>query len=660
MKKLIFNLQKSLFALLICFLFLSQNVFSSDIHSLSSPDGRIKVNIKSTDQIYYNIEADGNNIIWYSPISLHTNQGDLGINPELIKASESSASETIQTVWGIRSEIKDEFNEIQLFYENDFSLVFRAYNDGVAYRFVTDLKDELIVYDETVEYRFLDNHDMMNHIVDDYSTSYEELYTEHKITDVRPGDLVCLPSIVMMEDLKLAILESDVYEYPGMYLSKRHDHNWNKISGSFPGYPLKTEVGGGRHFNVVVKERADYIAKTRGDRTFPWRIMVIAREDKELLDSDMVYKLARPSKIETNWIQPGLVAWDWWNALNLHGVDFKSGINNESYEYFIDFAAENGIPYVILDEGWSDQFDLLLPSAEIDMERLTSYAEKKGVKLILWAVWHSIDRQKEEVFQLLKDWGIAGVKVDFIDRDDQLAIEFYENFAAAAARYNLLVDYHGCSKPTGLHRTYPNVVNFEAVRGNEYNKFSQEVPTPGHNVDIAFARMMAGPLDYTPGAMSNAVEAEFATNFENPMSMGTRAHQLAMFVVYYGPLQMLCDTPTKYEQYPDILKFISGVPTSWDETVAVDGKLGEFAVIARKKGDNWYIGGLTNWTGRKLSIDLSQFADGIYQAIIFKDGINADRMAEDYIYEEKEISSSEDLELEMQAGGGFAVMLRKK
>ncbi|MFW5877811.1 MAG: glycoside hydrolase family 97 protein [bacterium] len=660
MKKMIVIPQKLLFVLLICLSFLSQSVFSSDIKSVTSPDGRIRVNVKSTDQIYYNIQADGHNIIWYSPITLHTNQGDLGKNPELIRTSRSSANETLKTVWGTRNEIKNEYNEIKLSYDNDFSLKFRVFNDGVAYRFETDLKDELIVYDETVEYRFSGNHDMMNHIVDNYTTSYEKLYTDQKITDIRKGDLVSLPSLVLMDNYKLAILESDVFEYPGMYLGKRYNHSWNKISGSFPEYPLETEVGGDRHFNVIVKERADYIAKTRGERSFPWRVMIIARQDKELLDSDIVYKLARPSKIDTDWIKPGLVAWDWWNALNLHGVDFKSGINNESYEYFIDFAAENNIPYVILDEGWSDQFDLLLPSAEIDMERLTSYAEEKGVKLILWAVWHAIDRQKDEVFKLLEDWGIAGVKVDFIDRDDQLAIEFYENFAAAAARHKLLVDYHGCSKPTGLHRTYPNVVNFEAVRGSEYNKFAQEVPTPDHNVDIAYVRMLAGPMDYTPGAMSNAVEAEFATNFENPMSMGTRAHQLGMFIVYYAPLQMLCDAPTKYEQYPDILAFLSDIPTSWDETIALEGKLGEYALIARRKNDDWYIGGLTNWSGREVNIDLSQFGDGNYQAVIFKDGINSDRMAEDYIYEEKKVSSSENLEIEMKPGGGFAVLLRKK
>jgi alpha-glucosidase len=387
--------------------------------------------------------------------------------------------------------------------------------------------------------------------------------------------------------------------------------------------------------------------------------MEIARKDADLLDSDLVYKLSRPAKIDTDWIKPGKVAWDWWNALNLEGVDFETGVNTASYKYFIDFAAENGISYVILDEGWSDQFDLFLSNPVVDMQTLTAYAREKGVGLILWCVWHTIDRQKEEAFKMMQEWGIAGVKVDFIDRDDQLAVEFYERFAAEAAKYRLLVDYHGCSKPTGLHRTYPNLINYEGVRGNEYNKFSS-LETPDHNVTIAFTRMLAGPMDYTPGAMKNSVEGEFHTSFENPMSYGTRCHQLGMFVVYHAPLQMLCDAPTRYEKYPDILGFLSDVPTTWDETVALDGRLGEYAVVARRKGKDWYIGALTDWDQREITIDLSAFADGTYEAEIFRDGVNANRLAEDYIREVKRVASGDKLVIPLKKGGGCVVVLRKR
>ncbi len=631
----------------------------NEVRSVASPDGHITVNVKITDHIYYDLVADGEEVMWYSPISMSTSFGVLGVNPQLAEVSNASVDQMIRTVYGIRKEVPDKYNQLTLQFKDGYSLIFRVYDDGVAYRWETDFKGEMIVYNEQVEYRFPEDHEMINHVVDSYTTSYEKLYTRQPVTDVTPENLISLPSVVDAGAVKLAILESDLYDYPGMYLSKKTGHRWPQFSAKFPQYPLKTEVGGDRFFNLLVTRRADYIARTGGKRLFPWRAMAVARKDAELLDSDLVYKLARPAKIETNWIKPGKVSWDWWNALNLSGVDFKTGINNETYEYFIDFAAKNNIDYVILDEGWSDQFDLLLSTPRIDMERLTNYANEKGVKLILWAIAHVIDRQYKEAFEQFRKWGIAGVKVDFIDRDDQLAIDFYERFAREAANYHLLVDYHGCSKPTGLSRTYPNVINYEAVRGNEYNKFSKVVPTPGHNVDIAFIRMLAGQLDYTPGSMNNSVKGDFCTSFENPMSKGTRCLQLGMYVVYFAPLQMLCDAPTQYEKYPDILGFLSEVPATWDDTKALDGKLGEYAVVARKKGEDWYVGCLSDWNPRTVTVDLSEFADGNYEAEIFRDGVNADRIAEDYIHEVKRVNSSGKLVIPVQPGGGFAIRLKK-
>jgi len=627
--------------------------------TVSSPDGKITVNVKLTDRVYYNLEVDGNEVMWYSPLSMNTNKGIFGQNPELKNSKISSVDETIKTVWGNRSEVPNHYNELKLSFDDGYNILFRAYNDGVAYRFQSDLDGELIVYDEEVEYRFWEDHPMINHVVDSYTSSYEKNYTRQNISDITTENLISLPSIIDNGKLKLAILESDLYEYPGFYLTKKGNHTRYYLDGSFPKYPTKWEPGGHSLFNLVVQERADFIAKTTGKRNFPWRVIAVAREDGDLVDSDLVYKLARPAKIETDWIRPGKVAWDWWNALNLKGVDFETGINNETYEYFIDFAAENNIEYVIMDEGWSDQFDVLLPTPLVDMEHLTNYAKEKGVKLILWAVWHTIDRQYKEAFELFNKWGIAGIKVDFIDRDDQLAIEFYERLVREAAKYELLVDYHGVSKPTGLHRTYPNLINYESVRGNEYNKFSTN-QTPGHNVDIAFARMVAGPIDYTPGAMTNSVEGDFHQSFENPMSYGTRAHQLGMYVVYYAPLQMLSDAPTAYEKYPDILSFLSDVPTTWDETKVLGGKIGEYVVVARKKNDDWYIGGLTNWDERDVEIDLSEFASGEYDATFLLDGINANRIASDYQVETRKVDSSEKLNINMKKGGGFAIQLKKQ
>lgn len=644
--------------LLSLLLLLTSQLLNAQIASVTSPDGSLRVNIKLTDRIYYDLEVDGKETMWYSPISMQTSQGELGINPVLQTQDTKSVNETIETVWGIRSEVKDEYNELTLNFKKGFSLIFRAYNDGVAYRFKTALKGELIVYNEEVEYRFWKNYDVLSKLADSYTTSFEQLYTRQRLRDITPKNLVTLPMVIKADSVSLTVLESDLYDYPGMYLSKTQSNSHRSyLDGKFAQYPTAWVQN---NFHLEVTERAPYIAKTTGSRAFPWRALAVSRNDMDMADSDLVYKLARPSKVEGDWIKPGKVAWDWWNATNLKGVDFETGINNKTYEYFIDFAARNHIEYVIMDEGWSDQFDVLLPTPMVDMEHLTSYAKQKGVKLILWAVWHTIDRQYKEAFELFEKWGIAGVKVDFIDRDDQLAIEFYERLIAEAAKHHLLVDFHGCSKPTGLHRTYPNLINYEGVHGNEYNKFNDE-QTPSHNVDLAFTRMMTGPMDYTPGAMSNSIQGDFHLSYYNPQSQGTRCHQLGMYVVYYAPLQMLCDAPTAYEQYPDILKFLGEVPTSWDDTKVLAGKLGEYIVIARKKGDTWYIGGMNNWNERDLELDLNAILpSGSYQVDLIVDGVNANRNAGDYRSETRTISTSSPFKVTMKKGGGFVATIQIK
>jgi alpha-glucosidase len=635
------------------------NIAQNQPLRVTSPDGRLVVNVKLTDKVYYNLEIDGEQVMWYSSLSLKTLEaGWLGKNPKLLKTTFGSKNEIIKPEWGIRSTIEDKYNEMILDFQGGYTLIFRNYNDGIAYRWKTSLKGNLTILDEEVEYRFLENYNVIAHVVADFQTSYEKLYSRMKIADMKEEEFSSLPFMVDNGKLKLLISESDLYQYPGMYITRPGNNNRHYLSGLFPAYPKSVEQGGWCQFNMIVTQREDFKAKTIGTREFPWRTIMIAREDKELLNSDLIYKLARPAAFDASWVKPGMVSWEWWNAWNLEGVDFETGINNQTYEYYIDFAARNGFEYVIMDEGWSDQFDVLLPSPHVDMEHLTQYAKEKGVKLILWAVWHTIDRQMNEAFELFEKWGIAGVKVDFIDRDDQIAIEFYERLASEAAKHKLLVDYHGCSKPTGLHRTYPNIINYEAVRGNEYNKFAKD-QTPGHNVDIVFTRMAVGPIDYTPGAMRNSIEGDFITSNVNPMSYGTRCHQLGMFVVYYAPLQMLCDAPTAYEKYPDILAFLSKVPVSWDDTVPIAGKMGEYVVVARRKGNDWYIGGLTNWDERTIEINLADFASGTYQAEMVIDGVNANRMASDYQVVKREVSSADKLKITMKKGGGFAIHLNK-
>lgn len=627
-------------------------------YSIQSPNKKITLRVKITDRIYYAVEFKGENLLWYSPLSMTLDNGKvLGLNPKIKHSWQSKVDDKIKTVWGIRSEIKEQYEELVLEMEGRYNLIFRVYDDGVAYRFQTKFSKKIKVVAEEVAYRFLENAELLAHVVGDFQTSYEKLYTTYKIADIVEEEFISLPLLVKQETARILIAESDVFDYPGMYISRIGNNNRYDMQGLFPAYATKTELGGLCQFNDRVIERADYIARTDGNRVFPWRLMVIAEEDKELVNSDLVYKLARPCDIQTVWIKPGKVAWDWFNDWNLTGVDFETGVNNQTYEYYIDFAARNNLEYVILDEGWSDVFDLLLQKPTVDVPHLVKYAEVKGVKIVLWAVWHTLDRQMEQALDQFVEWGIAGVKVDFIDRDDQYAINFYERAARETAKRKLLLNIHGCSKPTGLHRMYPNVINYEGVRGNEYNKFDKD-ETPDHNVNLAYTRMVVGPMDYTPGSMRNSTKGKFFTDGSNPMSHGTRAHQLAMYVVYYAPMQMLCDAPTAYEKYPDILEFLSIVPTVWEETIVLDGIVSEYVVVARKTGHDWFIGALTNWTQREITIDFSFLEKSKYKATLYLDGVNANRHAEDYQTKRQEIRQREKITIDLKSGGGAALYLK--
>ncbi len=627
--------------------------------TVKSPDGNIEVNIKLRDKIYYNVSYKGQKIIWYSPLTLTVNSNDnqLGSTPSLKSKETVSVNESIEPVWGTRKVITDKYNQLTLKFSANYQVKFRVYNEGVAYRFKTSLGGDIKVINEEVSYRFLEDYDVMMHPVTTYQTSFEARYMHTSISQMGESPFASLPVLFKFpKNIKMLVTEADLYDYPGLYLYRKEGNNRHNISGKFPEKPSAWKIGGWSQFDLEVTDRHDYIAQTSGNRAFPWRVMVITDDDRALADNDLVYKLARPAKIKTEWIKPGKVTWEWWNNWNLEGVDFKTGINNETYKYYIDFASKNNIPYVIMDEGWSDQFDLTLQRPDIDVPMLSKYAAEKDVKLILWCIWRTLEDQMDEALDLFEEWGIAGIKVDFIDRDDQIAINAYENIAREAAERQLLVDYHGCSKPTGLSRTYPNVVNYEGVRGNEYNKFNTN-ETPEHNLDIVFTRMVAGPMDYTPGAMRNSVKGNFCMSNSKPMSYGTRCHQLGMFVVYEAPLQMLCDAPTQYEKYPDILNFLSHVPVTWDETFVLDAKLSDYVVIARKKGNEWYIGALTDWTERNIEIDLSFLDEGIFTAEILRDGINANSLAEDYIFEKKEVNNSTTLKINLKQGGGTAIRI---
>ena len=490
-----------------------------------------------------------------------------------------------------------------------------------------------------------------------FFNSFEQPYVNETISSLNDKRLKILPLLVDLGDgRKVCITEADLEDFPGMFLN--NETGKPSLKAVHAPYPKVKEQGGHNQLQMLVKERENYIAKTSGTRSFPWRAFIISRNDKELADCDMVYRLASPSRVnDISWIKPGKVAWDWWNDWNLYGVDFRAGINNPTYKYYIDFAAEHGIEYVILDEGWAVnlQADMMQVIPEIDLQELVDYGKSKNVGIILWAGYWAFARDMENVVKHYSDMGVKGFKVDFLDRDDQEMVNFVYEASEVCAKYKMRVDFHGVFKPTGLQRTYPNVLNYEGVNGLEQLKWSPEsYDMVTYDVTIPFIRMIAGPMDYTQGAMRNAVKGNYRPVNSEPMSQGTRCRQLATYVIFESPFNMLCDAPSNYRREKECTEFISNIPTIWDETVSLDGKVSEYVAIARRHGNDWYIGALTNWTPRELDLDLSFLGEGDYILELFKDGINADRAARDYKKEVIPVPTDRKLKIRMAPGGGYA------
>jgi len=629
---------------------------------VKSPDGNLIMDIKIDKTIQWSVRHKGHEIIIPSAISLQLKGGEvLGENAK-VRASHTEEINTEFRAINYKKEIvTDHCNQLTLNFRNNFGLIFRVYDDAVAYRFFTQKKAEITIKNEEANFNFTDDHEAFIPYMIDYrdnrifNCSFESLYDVHKISQFKPDSLAFLPLLVDVgNNKKVVIIEADLENYPGMFL------NINETKKGFMGvyapYPLKEERKG---INYIPTERADYIARTGGSRNFPWRAVVISEQDRDLLNVDIVQKLASPSRIEDiSWIEPGQVAWDWWNARNISHVEFRAGINTDTYKYYIDFAAANGIRYIIMDGGWSRFGDLTQSRPEIDLPAILEYGKGQGIGVVLWASWYGMLQQMDEVFPLYSGMGVKGFKIDFIDRDDQVAVASTYEIAKKAADYHLLVDYHGIFKPTGLQRTYPNVVGYEGVQGMEYTKWSSE-DVPRYDVTIPYIRMMAGPMDYTPGAMRNANRENFRPINANPMSQGTRCHQLAMYVIFEVPFQMLSDNPTIYMREQESTDFIVKVPVTFDETVPLDGQVGEYVAMARRKGNTWYVGAMTNWVSRELTLDFSFLDKGDYEAVIFKDGINADRDATDYVRELTRISSSDKLKIQLSKGGGWAARIEK-
>ena len=559
----------------------------------------------------------------------------------------------------IAAVLTDRYNEHRLECAGGYAVVFRAYDQGVGYRFETALPAQQVkVYGEAAAFNFAADAAVYYPKEDSFFSHNERRFLRLRLGELAPAALASLPAVVETAvGPKVAIAESDIEDYPGLWLRGTSGPG---LSATFPPYPLKEKRVNDR--DIKVEKAADYIAVTRGTRTFPWRVLGIAEKDTDLVASTLVYLMARPSEVkDTSWIHPGKVSWDWWNALGLRGVDFKPGVNTQTYKYFIDFASRAGIEYIILDEGWYKPGNLLKTVPAINMPEILEYARQRHVGIILWVVWKTFDDQFEPALAQFEKWGVKGLKVDFMQRDDQPVMNFYTRVCRELAKRKMLVDFHGGIRAVLLARTWPNLLTNEGVQGMEHLKWS-DVSDPEHNVTLPFTRMFLGPMDYTPGAMVNAVKSAFKINFKQPMSMGTRCQQLAMYVVYESPLQMLADTPTNYVSEPEAMEFLGPVPTVWDETRVLDGRIGDYVVVARRKGRDWYVGAMTDWTARELSIDLSFLGTGLgagnFQMTAYEDGPNAERTGSDYRKTTTAVGKTTPLKVKLAPGGGWAARIR--
>lgn len=633
------------------------HVYAKDI-TVVSPGKNLKLVVTAGKGLEFKVFSNGKYVAGAENIFLDLkDHPSPGQNIRIKRINKKEINTTITPVVAVKNrEVKDHFNQLRLECDGGYRIDFRLYDDGLAYRFVTQWSDSVIVENENVNFLFPENTMAWYPREESFFSHNERAYIHLDLPDIQPGDIASLPALFTVHGgPRILITESGLFDYAGMWIEGTGDDGVHAV---FPHYPLKVKQTSDR--DVAPVERADYIAVTSGTRSYPWRIMVIVPEDKDLTGNQMVYKLAPENKLkDTGWIRPGKVAWDWWNALNIYHVNFTSGVNTRTYKYFIDFAASQGIEYIILDEGWYKLGNLMDVNPDVNLEELVRYGREKNVGVILWVVWKTLYDQMDEALDRFEELGISGIKVDFMQRDDQWMVDYYWLVAREAAKRHLLVDFHGAYKPSGLSRAYPNVITREGVRGLEWNKWSEYI-TPEHDVTLPFIRMVAGPMDFTPGAMRNAQKENFHASFTRPMSQGTRVHQLAMYVVYESPLQMLADNPSNYLREPESLSFIAEVPVTWDKTIPLDGKVGEYVAIARKKENTWYIGVMNNGISREITLNLDFLPAGDYDLRYYRDGVNAVRFAEDFDTGMTMVHSGEHLTVRIAPGGGWVGILLKQ
>ncbi len=638
---------------------LSIQAFSQEF-LLKSPDENIKVEVVVSANTVYRIYFGNKLILHGKPIGLSIGKKNkLGYKEYAPKEKTRSVDRTVMPVVAARSsEIAEKYNELSLDFESGLGIDFRCYDNGFSYRLRTSFDREVTVNEESMGFELTTDPLVWFPKETSFYSHNERKFRSSTSIELKKDVKASLPILWKWEKGPfLLYTETDLRDYPGMYIQTDGSGSYKAIHPPHPAAEFKT-------FDrfAMPSFTHNWIARTNGSRSYPWRVFCLANNEESLIGNQLPWLLAKETEMTaTDWIKPGKVAWDWWNALQLEGVDFKPGLNTQTYKYYIDFAAKNGIEYIIMDEGWYKLGDLTSVNKDIDMPELLSYAKSKNVGIILWVVWRTLDKQFDQAFKQFSDWGIAGIKMDFMMRSDQKMVQFYEKVAKEASERKLLVDLHGSHCPKGLQRTYPNVLSFEGVRGLEWNKWSSEL-TVDHDLILPFTRMLAGPMDYTPGAMENISNPKkHRANFNHPKGQGTRCHELAKYVVFESPLQMLADEPTAYEKEEESMKFLRAVPTTWDETVVIDAKVGEHILLARRKGNDWFVGGMTGSLGQTISMDLSFLAQGKYEMEVWRDGENTRANGSTYEYfKESEIDASLKYVITMAEGGGWAAVIRKK
>ena len=630
-------------------------------YDVNSPNGKLTARIAIEEQCQLSILLDGEELMAPSTIGLTLKDGKQAYSQaKVARSKRSSINKTIEAPMYRQASFTFKANQLDINLKNGFGLIVLATDEGVAYRFYQTNKGTTTIYDEVADYQFgADRTAWLAYSTNKekpYAMAFQNIYHETAICKAE-DQAAFLPVTIDCDKAKVTLLESDVVSYPGMFIRA----NDGSLKAEFAPYPKSMDYYRWRGMSYV-KETEDYIARNEGAHSYPWRILAVTEDDTQMPLNNMVYALARENKIgPTDWIKPGKVAWDWWNDWNLRGVDFVAGINYDTYKYYIDFAAAHGLEYIVLDEGWydSNKANIMQPIEEVRLPELIAYAKSKGVDIVLWTVFNVIDEKLEEACKHYADMGIKGFKVDFLDRNDQTAFEMVERLAECAARHHLMLDLHGIYAPVGLNRTYPNIVNYEGVFGMEEVRWTElKNDMPLYDVTFPYIRMMAGAVDFTPGAMRNGTKEDWAAIYNKPISMGTRCHQAACYIVHDSPFTMLADSPTNYEDDEPYTQYIASLPTVFDETRILQGKMGEYIVTARRLGDTWYIAGQTNWDARDLTIDFSFLTEGKkYKAHLLTDGINAHHDAEDYRLSTMNCSSTTQQAIHLAPGGGFVIKL---